>query len=172
MSPEACRMVRAALASGFSGGYMISHDFRDMVRALMVKPDGRIIPLEIAALGLVGEVDEFLNALDGPVDEVLREAGDVIWYVVALEELTYINATRTGQFDSPYVNAARVSEMVKKHVWHDKVMDHAALGDYLGDILDVVSAELAVRELTLEAAQDATMAKLKKRWPNGFGVQP
>ena len=151
---------------------MITPEFRKMVKSLMVKPDGRVIPLEVAVLGLVGEVDEFLNALDGPVDEILREAGDVIWYVTALEEIAQINATRTGQFDSLYINAARVAEMVKKRVWHDKVLDHAALGDYLGDILDVVSIELSVRGLTLEDAQAATITKLRARHPNGFGVQP
>jgi NTP pyrophosphatase (non-canonical NTP hydrolase) len=150
---------------------MIAHEFRTMVRALMVNAEGRTIPLEIAALGLVGEVGEFYGELDAlDHDDLLREAGDVLWYVVAIEELTQICATRTGQFDSLYVNAARVAEMVKKHTWHGKVLDHAAMGDYLGDLLDVIGSELSVRELTLEDAQAATMAKLKKRWPNGFGV--
>lgn len=156
---------------------MFLPEFREMVRALMRKPDGRVIPLEVAALGLVGEVNECLQ--DTLVlSESLLELGDVAWYACALQELILglrLDTYPSGTEDFPLQCAAQAAELVKKHVWHDKTPDPKLLGSLISGAVwgccGVVDSYEFNTE-TLEAAQRATMAKLAKRWPNGFGVQP
>lgn len=146
---------------------MFLPQFREMVRALMRKPDGRVIPLEVAALGLVGEVGEFMKAQP---DEAAQELGDCLWYICAITELVPGVVVRPSHPSvGIYGTLSALSEDIKKHVWHDKDLDASLLSTRLSLIFAWLEES---SDDSLVVAQRSVIDKLKKRWPNGFGVQP
>lgn len=154
---------------------MFLPEFREMVRALMVKPDGRVIPLEVATLGLVGEVGECMHVA-GIVDhEALLELGDAAWYACAITELVPGATVFFGpdfECGDPFQDACSLAEHVKK-AWHDKPIQVGTVEVLLTRILMACCHEvddLTDNDAVLETAQRLVMAKLAKRWPNGFGV--
>lgn len=153
---------------------MFLPEFREMVRALMRKPDGRVIPLEIAALGLVGEVGEFLESLNDAVEEQHLEFGDCLWYACAIDELVPGMSISFGRTRSIGRHASKLAELVKKATWHDKPLSVTALEVLLSKILGacVDLTDTPDHAQFSSDSQRAVMRKLQNRWPLGFGVQP
>lgn len=61
-----------------------------------------------------------------------------------------------------------VVELVKKHLYHGKVLDQQRLAEELGDVLWYVAAVCSSAGLNLgDLAQD-NITKLRERYPDGF----
>lgn len=63
-----------------------------------------------------------------------------------------------------------VSELVKKHFYHNKPMDNDKFCKELGDVLYYVAWAAKLRGLNLEDVAIMNVEKLKARWPAGFGI--
>lgn len=64
--------------------------------------------------------------------------------------------------------AGEIAEEMKKHLYHDHELDHAALVKELGDVmwyLAVLAHEVGVE---LEEVATTNIAKLRRRYPGGF----
>ena len=66
--------------------------------------------------------------------------------------------------------AGEIAEEMKKHLYHEHELDHAALVKELGDVLwylAVLAQEVGVE---LEEVAATNIAKLRRRYPNGFSA--
>ena len=61
-----------------------------------------------------------------------------------------------------------VVDLIKKVVAHDHPLDQQKLVEELGDVLWYISALATLMGVQLEDVALANVAKLKKRYPNGF----
>lgn len=140
-------------------------------------PQGRI-SLENATLGLVGELAEFVAAVEGSdLDLVKEEAGDVLWYACAIATLADSGRVPPKDFDAStvvnttkafFMHAGALCEHVKKSCRHGKTIDLQLVQDNLYAICVVVSSVLDAVGLDFDAALSANMDKLRRRYPNGF----
>ncbi|MHB1262065.1 MAG: nucleoside triphosphate pyrophosphohydrolase family protein [Thermoplasmatota archaeon] len=64
--------------------------------------------------------------------------------------------------------AGEVADLLKKHLFHGKPLDRDLLAKELGDVLWYLAACCEVAGLDLGLVASANMAKLAKRYPNGF----
>lgn len=64
--------------------------------------------------------------------------------------------------------AGEVAEVIKKEVGHGAQRDKEKIAKELGDVLWYLSVIAARYSLTLEDVACANIAKLRKRYPNGF----
>lgn len=67
--------------------------------------------------------------------------------------------------------AGEVADLIKKHLFHDKPLDDAALLRELGDVLWYLSYLAQATGHTLEEVALANVEKLRKRYPNGFSPE-
>jgi NTP pyrophosphatase (non-canonical NTP hydrolase) len=63
-----------------------------------------------------------------------------------------------------------VLEPIKKHLFHGRPLDRAHVAKELGDVLWYVAALAHVLDLSIGDVAEANIAKLRERWPEGFGV--
>lgn len=66
------------------------------------------------------------------------------------------------------VAAGKVSEAVKKDVFHARPLDPVQLRDELGDLLWYIAATACDYGLTLSEVAETNVAKLRARYPEGF----
>lgn len=66
--------------------------------------------------------------------------------------------------------AGEVADLVKKFVGHNHPLVHSEVIKELGDVLWYVSALAAHCNSSLEEVASANIAKLKKRYPEGFSA--
>ena len=64
--------------------------------------------------------------------------------------------------------AGEFANMVKKMTAHGHPLDPAALSDELGDVLWYLAEAATAVELSLDAIAEENVAKLLKRYPDGF----
>ena len=64
--------------------------------------------------------------------------------------------------------AGECSELIKKHVFHNRALDRDDLQAELGDVLWYVAALAPTADLTLNELATANLAKLRWRYPDGF----
>ena len=57
---------------------------------------------------------------------------------------------------------------IKKHVFHGKPWDHERLAKELGDVLWYLAYAADINGLTLSQLAEMNLAKLRKRYPEGF----
>lgn len=122
----------------------------------------------IAALGLVGEVIEFVE------EPTVEEAGDVAWYCAELctcVGLT-LRATRgsVGQVDARrYLlrYAGEAAERIKKWIGHGHEVDLSALDV---EIAMVLSITVRLSGASLEEVLESNVDKLRRRYPDGFST--
>lgn len=123
--------------------------------------------LSMLALGVVGEWSEYEQAIGSPTEA--EEAGDVLWYIAGMCTVLGVDMAILAGLPSNeafVVDAlGNVCEPIKKHLYHGKDLDktrvlrgcaHLYLG--LGGRYD------------LPGIMAANIDKLRKRWPDGFGV--
>ena len=67
--------------------------------------------------------------------------------------------------------AGEVAEVIKKHLFHATPLDREALVKELGDCLWYVGAFATVMGVTMEEIAERNIAKLRKRYPEGFDPQ-
>lgn len=67
--------------------------------------------------------------------------------------------------------AGEVAELVKKHLFHGRALDHQALAKELGDVLWYVMFTAHKSGLSLEYVARKNNEKLRERYPNGFSIE-
>lgn len=67
--------------------------------------------------------------------------------------------------------AGEVADLVKKHIGHGHPLDVEKLKLELGDVLWYVAGLASVIGVTLSEVATANIAKLEKRYPNGFSTE-
>lgn len=67
--------------------------------------------------------------------------------------------------------AGEVADMVKKHVYHDHLLDRDELIKELGDVLWYVSQLAAWMGIDMEEVAQRNIEKLLARYPNGFSKE-
>lgn len=92
-------------------------------------------------------------------------------------------AQRTARTEMPYRDrlavaalglvgeAAEVSEAVKKHIGHGHELDTLAMLEELGDVLWYVAEMAAILGAELGVVAGMNVAKLRKRYPDGFSEE-
>jgi hypothetical protein len=166
---------------------MLGREYRSFIRELGTV-DGVFIPLHVSMLGLVGESTEVVAELDQThvfIQDLLKECGDVLWYVCSFAERQDISDLELSTHRHPaggYFRFASadlaakgltrtvglMSDMVKKECWHGKHFTRHPYCWHLATILDALEC-IAVRHgSTLEAVREGNIEKLRARWPNGF----
>ena len=66
--------------------------------------------------------------------------------------------------------AGEVADLVKKHAWHGKELSDETLANELGDVLWYVADIARARGLRLSEIAAQNIAKLRRRYPDGFVV--
>ncbi len=61
-----------------------------------------------------------------------------------------------------------LADYLKKVVFHGHPLDHARLADELGDVLWYLAALASTTGLSLDAIAEGNVAKLRRRYPEGF----
>lgn len=64
--------------------------------------------------------------------------------------------------------AGEVADYLKKVIFHEHPLDRAKLADELGDVLWYVAALATINELSLDDVAEGNLAKLRRRYPEGF----
>lgn len=67
--------------------------------------------------------------------------------------------------------AGEVADLVKKHIGHGHPLDVEKLKLELGDVLWYVAGLATLLDVTLSEVATANIAKLEKRYPNGFSTE-
>ena len=134
--------------------------------------DPRTIPLLMAAVGLAGEAGEWV--LGG---HDIAEAGDVLWYAAAVCTALGIDMAEvvvddvdpppTGANEAILATACIIVEQAKKAAFHGKEINEDTIGACLVGVLTT----LRLVHGDLSPIMAANIDKLRKRWPDGFGVQ-
>lgn len=151
---------------------------------------GREMEGFVRVCGLVGEAaelrDELLKVGSPSCDrtKILKELGDVMWYAATLSEwlklgvhFTFDTLQRAAvgcAFDAMYsdiicLRAAKLSELMKKHLGHDKPMD-----DFMGkelelmqDVFMAIAFVANTVNLPLKRAAAVNINKLRARYQGG-----
>lgn len=124
----------------------------------------------IRALGLVGEIGEFVESEDA------EEAGDVLWYVAALAHAFDIRlefGVASPMFPAfarrnLLLAATKTAEAVKKTIGHNK-RRVTVIEVNLQHVLECLST---LCEKPIEEIAADNLAKLRERYPDGFKVSP
>lgn len=64
--------------------------------------------------------------------------------------------------------SGEIADYLKKVVFHGHPLDRAKLADELGDVLWYVAALATTTDLTMNELAAANVAKLRRRYPQGF----
>lgn len=67
--------------------------------------------------------------------------------------------------------AGEVADLIKKVAYHGHELDERALIKELGDVLWYIAAIASMRGIPLSAVAEANLAKLAKRYPDGFSEE-
>ena len=94
------------------------------------------------------------------------------------QELASRTGNKTIGAESAMLNAAlglcgeagEAGEHIKKFAFHGKGLDVEAYAKELGDVLWYLAECASVNGLSLNDIAEMNIAKLAKRWPEGFGV--
>lgn len=66
--------------------------------------------------------------------------------------------------------SGEVADLVKKHAWHGRKLDRAEIADELGDVLWYLADIATALGVSLEDIAAGNVAKLRRRYPDGFVV--
>jgi len=64
--------------------------------------------------------------------------------------------------------SGEIADYLKKVLFHGHPLDRAKLADELGDVLWYVAALATTADLTMNELATANVAKLRRRYPDGF----
>lgn len=161
-------------------------EYQDAARSTAVYPNK--VEFLYPSLGLAGEVGELCEKLgrDDPCDEIMKEVGDVLWYVanVALdcglllhlvaEEDDFDKITPLFAINMPgelATHAGKVCEMAKKAARDDggEISDERRekVREGLRDVLRTLVGICIPWDFTLTKAADRNIEKLKSRQERG-----
>lgn len=148
-------------------------EYRAFVSQMMLK-DGVQMPIEFIALGLAGETSELMEAVSsGERPDVVKEAGDVLWYIEAMFIALSLDVDR-GYYTNGkpiFHNVGAVCDIVKKACWHGKGLDYELVTVHLLSALEGLNRFMFESfDCDMEEIMGTNMAKLKARYPNGFTI--
>lgn len=143
--------------------------------------------LSIAGMGLSGEAAEVLDVVfHGGFDyraHLEKEVGDVMWYVAEIASTCNIalaatplppapkRATLQGHAVRLMVDAGGLTDYLKKVVGYGHDLDETLVVDRIGKVLHSVVDLLDVADIDAEVVLLANIAKLRRRYPNGFSAE-
>jgi NTP pyrophosphatase (non-canonical NTP hydrolase) len=129
-------------------------------------------------IGIFNELGEVHTAiLNGDVDGVCDEAGDVCWYIANMctvftfdfQDLEYLPMKEDSSFIvEAYRCAAELGGIVKKYSYQDHFLSKLAAYHTLFAVFANLMGILNEFGLTSEAVFKHNHAKLLKRYPEGF----
>jgi hypothetical protein len=125
------------------------------------------------ALGLV---DESIEMECAGSCELLDECSDVLWYAARIADVCGLDFDAVHELSKTQVNyeppmmlAMRIGEMSKKVMFQGHPLDREKMMEYLSSLLGELSETLeGYYDWSLEAAIEHNVAKLRKRYPDGF----
>lgn len=146
--------------------------------------------LAVWALGIAGEAGEVAEAVVMKRKQKIgEELGDELFYVAALAGDLGLSLSefsldfrinfrmKFATFCNPEslaldlsIKAARMAELIKKHLGQGHPIKMAAVKELLADLLLCMASLAAEYELTLDAIAQQNIDKLTKRYPNGFST--
>jgi NTP pyrophosphatase (non-canonical NTP hydrolase) len=145
--------------------------------------DNKQVLLALCGLGLAGECAEVVEAFMSPrsVDiDVIKEVGDVLWYIDRLlmtidNDFVRVYAGDFHESDertcwSLILHAGSIADLVKKHLFHGIPLKVPELVDFSTRIVSCLHHILRAVESSVPQAMQMNVEKLAKRWPNGFEV--
>lgn len=152
--------------------------------------------LDLGALGVSGEAGEVAEIVDqvlhrgvdflGLKDKLVKEMGDVRWYLEYLDAALDINYKSTVAWTEFEPNTFRedfaaaglrlaiqcgaVTDIIKKVLHHSKPLDEVREKLVEKHRLARIALEFlcAVTHITMEEVEEANVAKLRARHPNGW----
>ena len=137
--------------------------------------DPRSVPLLYAAVGLAEECGEWLEDIHhGNFDGAMTEAGDVLWFcaaactVLGVDLAEILDGAEPGEepeWSEITLRACEIVGIAQKAAFYGKEIDVGMVRLYLAMIVSILAARHH-----LGNAMAANIDKLRKRWPDGFGV--
>lgn len=147
------------------------------------------------ALGLAGEAGEAAMSIFIDPAKLGSELGDVLWYTATLahvfglkmSELAPFGITDFDQSDWLAIEdqgatievrllilagrSGEAADYVKKVVFHNHTSDAEKLRGLLSLVLKAIAGVAHIGGTNLEAVAQANIAKLRKRYPDGFSSE-
>tara|TARA_R110002074_G_scaffold397509_3_gene588023 strand:+ start:187 stop:627 length:441 start_codon:yes stop_codon:yes gene_type:complete len=128
-------------------------------------------------MGLVTESVELLNF--NSEKNFLEELGDILWYTaiaashlnLTLEEVSEVvdsGSPPPDSIEALVTDSAEVLDLMKKSIFYGRPLDHQRVAQLLANILDSVEVCAVEFETTLDDVMEKNIAKLQKRFPEGF----
>lgn len=132
-----------------------------------------------AALGLCGEAAEVAKAYEWDAkDELLEECGDLLWYVAQMcksqhTSIAHLHPEDQGwdeeqALDQLWHQTGYIADATKKRVFHGKPIMPLLFANALEQVVVAIDALLGFHGKTVAEACDFNIAKLLKRFPDGF----
>jgi hypothetical protein len=158
-------------------------EYQSNAKAIAIYPGELVYP----ALGLCGEVGELIHAISHDAEEVVKEAGDVLWYIANVASdaglvLSEVVGRKTFPKDIDCwrlsttkcdlsIQAGVVAEHVKKTLRDDAgvLCDKRRKGikKDLKEIVDLLAKVCGFENTTLEDCAEKNIAKLLSRQERG-----
>lgn len=134
--------------------------------------DNKKFAIAYWTLGIIGEYNELEEAyIMNNYPLVGKEAGDVIWYIVALANELELPIEGIEPFiDVPAIPMA-LAEIIKKHLGHGKDIDRNEFATYLCQIMVSCYNMAFEAGYSKEKVLRMNIDKLKLRYPKGFSVE-
>ena len=137
--------------------------------------DPRAVLLLYAACGLAEECGEWLeDVYRGDFGGAMVEAGDVLWFCAATctalgvdfaEIMDGAGSSEDVEWSEAALRACEIVGIAQKAAFYGKEIDVGMVRLYLAMIVSILAARHH-----LGNAMAANIDKLRKRWPDGFGV--
>lgn len=127
------------------------------------------------ALGLCGEVDEYARERLF-VENRVKEAGDVMWYVAELAEglgvtIADIAAIEDDGSADIYHNAAVIADAVKKYAFQGHKIEKYDIMHGLNWIMSSIAQRMEIFGYSIDDILRGNVEKLLKRYPDGFEAE-
>lgn len=161
---------------------MNAHDYQEKSkRTIEWEPtigQTRDLVLINAVLGLIGEWNELIACNVNSAQHV-NEMGDCWWYLAAVHSVLGLDFSKTveaalapyiGEDLGGFVPLATVAEMVKKGVFHRKVIYPIEFKPHLVAFARELINEANMAEMGLSIIWQNNVDKLRTRYPDGFEV--
>jgi hypothetical protein len=152
-------------------------DYQTAAERTMTDPDNTHRMLN-AALGICGEAAEVAKSFEWDDSELLGECGDLLWYVAQMckangETIANLKPDDQGWNEETALahlwhHSGYVADAVKKLVFHQKPFVQVVFWDSLYQIVIAVDTLLGFHGKNISDACEHNVAKLLKRFPNGF----
>lgn len=142
--------------------------------------------------GLAGEVAEFYDALMTDLStraDLIGEGGDIRWYIAGIHsclqfdeqdtkpanghpsDLRHLHVHFDPLFMALFHHICILQEYAKKRYFHKKEVDDIQFKVQLNYIRSYYEAILLALNLDLAEVEGTNIAKLEKRYPNGFSIE-